>query len=209
MNFSSIINVTFLRNMDIFHAISRNGKQMPNAQIFNTVDILRYGNVLNSHLAEATQSPSNSIYPCTSISRCLSPRVEFGRGTLRWRVDTGRFKVCRGSKRRRGMTKRTVGCSSPMTNSVCFPRVALGDCWNSRKQGGWASQRFYNRPRDPTLLLWVMSQTIYAFPSDEGARSAEYFCLQLYHVVSRCRLDVSIQLGVLITYCRNVIYICV
>lgn len=46
------------------------------------------------------------------------------------------------------------------------------------------------------LLLWVMSQTIYAFPSDEGARSAEYVCLQLYHVVSR--LDVSI-LGVLIT----------
>lgn len=98
--------------------------------------------------------PSNSIYLWISISRCLPEsslaEERCGEGLIQ---DSSKFADSRG---RRGMTSGQWG-ASPMTNPVRFPGVSptLGDCWNSRKQGGWASQRFYHRPRHPPSLGYV------------------------------------------------------
>lgn len=127
----------------------------PKSRIFNTVRILRYGNVLNSRLAEAAGREialrtRYTRHTCISISRCLPEsslgraRKDCGEGLIQ---DSPKFADSWGKTRN---DQRTMGRVADDELSACFPGVALGDCWNSRKQGGWASQRFYHRPRYPS-----------------------------------------------------------
>lgn len=144
--------------------------------------------ILVSRKLQVDRPPLESDIPvCIDIE--MSPGVELGRGTLRWRVDTGQSEVCRQLGEDEGWPADN-GVRRRWRTRPCFPGVALGGCWKQPQTRGMGESAILpSTPPLPSFFTSLFSRLCPKwFTHSRATRGREALNISAYNYIALFRV---------------------